>query len=81
MIPILLDITTIINDLVRIIQLIKAPLVLILFLISMGYTGYQVYLGGHDKRTIMGNLIGLMVFAGIVFSADKILVWIENLMK
>jgi hypothetical protein len=81
MTPMLLDITTILNELVATMQKAKAPVVIFIFLAAILYTGYQVYVGGQDKRSLMNTLIGLIIFAAIVFSADKILAWVESWMR
>ena len=78
---ILCDLGKIIDAYMKILNDLKGPVVLGTSLIAIGYAGWQVFVGGHDRRTIMNNLIGMIIFATLVYGIDKILNWIKNLVS
>jgi hypothetical protein len=61
-----------------VIKTIKAPIIVIIFILALVQVGYNAFIGGHDKRSLITTLIGLMVMAGLIFYAEQIVEWIKN---
>lgn len=78
---ILCDLGQVLEGYIKILNDLKGPVVLGTSLIAIGYGGWQVFVGGHDRRTIMNNLISMIIFATIVYGIDKILAWIKALVS
>jgi hypothetical protein len=62
---------------IEILNGLKAPVLTITFLIMIGYVLYQVFIGGQERRTVIGNVISFLAIATLVWGADKILAFIK----
>jgi hypothetical protein len=79
MMTILLDITGISKEFIDTLNSLKIYVITGMFLISVGYAAWQAQVGGHDKRTIINTLVGVMIVAILIFSADKIILWLARI--
>ncbi len=61
-----------------VVKTVKVPIILIIFIIALIQVGYNVFIGGQDKRAIVTTLIGLMAMAALIFYAEHIVEWIKN---
>ena len=56
-------------------QLIKTPVVIILFIISIIQIASSSFAGGHDDRTVYSRIAWLFFIAALLFSGDKLIIW------
>jgi hypothetical protein len=65
--------------LLTVIKMVKVPIILIIFILALLQVGYNVFIGGQDKRNIITTLLGLMALAALIFYAEQIVEWIKNM--
>jgi uncharacterized YccA/Bax inhibitor family protein len=76
---ILLDITVISKEFIDTLNTIKPLFLTFIFVIAVGYAVYQAHIGGHDKRAIMNTIIGVFIAAILIYSSDKIIIWLGRI--
>lgn len=61
-----------------IITKIKGPAVALIFFVALLIGGYNVFIGGQDKRSLVTTLLALMGFALLIFFADDLVKALSN---
>ena len=60
------------------IEIIKTPVILIIFTVALIQVGYAVFVGGANKREIVTTVIGLMGLALMIIFARDVVDWIAR---
>lgn len=59
-------------------QLIKTPVVIILFIISIIQIASSSFVGGNDDRAVYSRIAWLFFIAALLFAGDKIIISMYN---
>lgn len=69
------------QKLVEVIGMIKAPAIIIIFVLALIQAISSVFIGGQDKRALFSTIAGLMIMAALIFYVDKFVLWISTLIR
>ena len=66
------------QKLVDVLDMIKAPTIIIICCIAIIQVIAAVFLGGQDKRAVFSTVLTLLMIAAILFSLDRLILWMAN---
>jgi hypothetical protein len=69
------------DNLSKQITAIKTPAVFLIIFITVMIAGYNAFIGGQDKRSLVSTILALMAFALFVFFLDDIVNGLSNFAK
>ena len=60
------------------VQLIKTPVVILLFIIGIIQIASSSFVGGHDTRAVYSRIAWIFFIAALLFAGDKIIIWMHG---
>ena len=66
------------QKLVEVIGKLKAPAVIIIFVIALVKVLAATFIGAHDKRELFATVVTLMIMASLLFYVDRFVLWIST---